>query len=112
MYKQDKPVASEPVSSNDGKVMNTYGTANSAQNSDPMRLSLDASNTDVIQIQLYCQGIFNLMSANSFQNTSIHSSSSFPTTSVTSVPTTTSQLNAVSHTASQLSPPVILPSGT
>ncbi|THU94678.1 hypothetical protein K435DRAFT_798732 [Dendrothele bispora CBS 962.96] len=46
MYEQDKPVASEPVSSNDGKVMNTYGTANSAQNSDPMRLSLDDSNTD------------------------------------------------------------------
>ncbi|THU89606.1 hypothetical protein K435DRAFT_865127 [Dendrothele bispora CBS 962.96] len=130
MYKQDKPVASEPVSSNDGKVMNTYGTANSAQNSDPMRLSLDASDTDVIQIQLYRQGlnhlktrtnislkvilfsgIFNLMSASSFQNNSIHSSSSFPTTSVTSVPTTTSQLNAVSHTATQLSQPVILPSG-
>ncbi|THU86739.1 hypothetical protein K435DRAFT_804869 [Dendrothele bispora CBS 962.96] len=55
MYKQDKPVASEQVSSNDGKVMNTYGTANSAQNPDPMRLSLDASNTDVIQIQLYRQ---------------------------------------------------------
>ncbi|THU97907.1 hypothetical protein K435DRAFT_857243 [Dendrothele bispora CBS 962.96] len=111
MYEQDKPVASGPVSSNDGKVMNTYGTANSAQNSDPMRLSLDDSNTDVIQIQLYCQGIFDLMSANSFQNNSIHSSSSFPTTSVTSVPTTTSQLNAVSHTATQLSQPVILPSG-
>ncbi|THU90367.1 hypothetical protein K435DRAFT_802086 [Dendrothele bispora CBS 962.96] len=85
MYEQDKPVASEPVLSNDGKVMNTYGTANSAQNSDSMRLSLDDSNTDVIQIQLHCQ---------------VHSSSSFPTTSVTSVPTTTSQLNA----------PVILPS--
>ncbi|THU94679.1 hypothetical protein K435DRAFT_798733 [Dendrothele bispora CBS 962.96] len=62
MYEQDKPVASGPVSSNDGKVMNTYGTANSAQNSDPMRLSLDDSNTDVIQIQLYCQDLFSFFS--------------------------------------------------
>ncbi|THU87697.1 hypothetical protein K435DRAFT_804089 [Dendrothele bispora CBS 962.96] len=51
MYEQDKPVASELVSSNNGKVMNTYGTANFAQDSDPMRLSLDDSNTDVMSFK-------------------------------------------------------------